>query len=320
MTAFEKTVEALRKAERVAIFCHTRPDPDTLGSGIALREALISSGKEADIYCDTTLMGRLSFLSGYENISTEFRGKYDLHIALDCGDGLRLGELGGVFFRCKNNFNVDHHYLTNDNFAAVNWVENRASAAQMTYDIIKALGAEITDNIASAIMSGIVTDTNAFTNTNTDKAVLTTAAELIGRVDINFINFRLRRNTSYRRIKLLGRALNGIRLYSGGKIAVMTVRERDLEEEGAVFADTDGFADNILDIDGIKAAVCISESSKNTFKIGMRGKDGTDVCSVCRFFGGGGHKVAAGCTICGFYEDVIDRILRAFDIELGFGR
>ena len=100
----------------------------------------------------------------------------------------------------------------------------------------------------------------------------------------------------------------------------MTVRERDLEEEGAVFADTDGFADNILDIDGIKAAVCISESSKKTFKIGMRGKDGTDVCAVCRFFGGGGHKVAAGCTICGFYEDVIDRILRAFDIELGFGR
>ncbi len=320
MSCFEQVTELLKKAENVAIFCHTLPDPDTLGSALALREALMSLNKKASIFCDTVLAGRLKFVSGYETISTEFQGRYDLHIAIDCGDRYRLGTLENTFFRCRNNVNVDHHYLTNDRFAVVNWVENRASAAQMVYDIIKALGVTVTENIAKAIMSGIVTDTNAFTNTNTDKAVLNTAAELIDKVDINFLDFRLRRNSSFVRIKLMGRALHGTKLYCGGKVAVMSIREKDLLEEGAEFSDTDGFTDKILDIEGIKAAVCISEKSPNTFKIGMRGKDGTDVCAVCKSFGGGGHKVAAGCTICGFYEDVLERILRAFELELGYER
>lgn len=316
----EKIVQLMKKAERIALFCHTKPDPDTLGSAIALRSALTAMGKTVDIYDDTKLKGRLAFLDGYENISMSFSGKYDLHVALDCGDGSRLGDMYEAFFRCRNTINIDHHYLTNDNFASVNWVKNCACVAQMSYEIIKMLGVEITDNIASAIMSGIITDTNSFSNTNTDRSVLTVAGELVDKVDINRLNFVLRRNTSYVRFRLMNRALNGAKLYFGGKVAIMSVRESDYVAENAEFADTDGFVDRLLDIEGVKAAVCIAQASVNSYKIGMRGKDGTDVCCVCKAFGGGGHLVAAGCTICGFYEDVLDRLLRAFELELGYER
>jgi len=315
-----KAAEIFLKAENVALFCHTKPDPDTIGSALALRHALVKKGKNVAIFCDTPLKGRLSFVEGYETIRQEFYGKYDLHAALDCGDSLRMGELYEAFFRCKNTVNIDHHHLSNDKFARFNWVENKASVCQMVLEIVHAMGVEVDKTIADAVMSGIVTDTNCFSNTNTDKAVLDAAGELIDKVDINTLNFRLRRNTTYNRVKLMGRALSGAKLYFGGKVVILSVKDADYEATGTVMSDSEGFVDEGLNIEGVKAAVCVVQASHNSFKVSMRGKDNTDVCSVCKSFGGGGHRVAAGCTICGFYEDIVDKLIRAFEIELGFER
>ncbi|MEG1711175.1 MAG: bifunctional oligoribonuclease/PAP phosphatase NrnA [Clostridia bacterium] len=313
-------IKIIEKSESIALFSHTRPDADTIGAALALCYVLKRKGKKTQIFCDTQLEPRLSFLKGNDEIEKEFYGKYDAHIALDCGDAYRLGLLMDSFFKGNITVNIDHHNLTNDKYAQINWVDTRASSSEMVYELIEMMNVDIDVDIAQAVMSGIITDTNSFSNTNTDEKVLATAGKLIKYVNINALNFTLRRNTSYGRMRLMGQAMSRARNYFDGKVILMYVLNQDLIDNNVTLSATEGFVEQALNVDSAKAAVCICQASESGYKVSMRGKDGTDVCAVCQSFGGGGHKVAAGCNVNGFFEDVVDKILKAFADELNYER
>ena len=78
---------------------------------------------------------------------------------------------------------------------------------------------------------------------------------------------------------------------------------------------TEGFIDFPLSIEGVEVAVSIMEAKENSYKISLRSKGKINVNEIASFFGGGGHVLASGCMISGFYEDVKDKLIRAISIN-----
>ncbi|MDD4291216.1 MAG: bifunctional oligoribonuclease/PAP phosphatase NrnA [Clostridia bacterium] len=314
----EEIKNAIDKAMSIAIICHTRPDADAIGASLGLCSALKKYGKRADVFCDEeNIPERLLFLEGGRLIGNELVDDYELWIAIDCGDVYRLGKFWDRFSAHKNTVCVDHHVITNDRYARINYVEDFSSASEMAFEIIKYMNIQPDVDIATDLMAGIITDTNRFGNSNTTSRSFLAAGELMQYgVDINELSFKIIRELSYPRIRLIGVAMERIKLYFGGRVALTYVFLSDYDKYGATSADSEGLADRTLNVEGAEMAVSISQSEANVYKISMRGRRNANVCDVCRVFGGGGHRVAAGCTIKGDYYDVLDKLLKAIGDEL----
>ena len=63
--------------------------------------------------------------------------------------------------------------------------------------------------------------------------------------------------------------------------------------------ETSDISNLLLSIEGIKISALIKQSTKNIWRVSLRAKKGFDLASLCRQFGGGGHKQAAGYTAGG---------------------
>lgn len=315
---FDKCKKILNNANNIALFCHTRPDGDTLGAALALKLALSKKGKTLKIFCDEKVPSKfLNF--GFDNqFNIEFNEKlkdFDLYVAIDCGDIGRLGAFYNKFINNKNTLAIDHH-ITHEDFCQNTYILGYSSTCEIILKLINDFNISLDEKIATALFVGLSTDTGNFKHSNTNENTLLSAKQLISYgVDISEINRKLYNETSYERLKLLGKSLLNMRSYFDGKLCIMYVTKKDFEDCNANITHTEGFTDYAISIDTAQIGICISQNTNNSYKVSMRSKK-LDVSNVCKYFGGGGHKQAAGCVVCGFLEDVIDKIVRVIeDIE-----
>lgn len=303
--------EELKKYKDFALFCHVRPDGDTVGSAVALKLALENLGYVANIFCDDYIPEKFSFIKGSSLIKNEIDREYGCYVAVDCSEIHRLGKFAALFnVNTKNTFNIDHH-VSNTRYAGVNYVNDTSANAENVYALICELNVEITKDVATALLTGLSTDTGNFGHKNTTENTFLVASVLVkAGADINDINYRMFKSQSRERAKLFGMVMSKIRYFEDYKIGVVSVLKKDLELSGAKPDMTEGFIDFLMGVDTVKIAVCLLEVGEKAYKISFRSK-GTDVNAVAGVFGGGGHVLASGCMINGYYEDVIDRLVYA---------
>ena len=301
--------QKLKKEKSVAIFCHIRPDGDCIGSALALARALAAAGAECRVFCDSPVPEKFFFLPGAEEISADFSGKYSAHVAVDCSDPLRMGALAQAFASAPVTYNLDHH-VSNTRYAGFNYVEDAAATALVIYDLYGLLGLAPDRDAATALLTGLSTDTGHFMHQNVDGRVLAAAAALTGAGgDIHDVARRMYKTQSRQRLALYARAIGHMRYFADGRIALEYVSLNDLAETGASPDETEGFIDAALSVEGVEVAVCVMQVRDKSFKISFRSKGKVNVNAVAATFGGGGHILASGCMINGFYEDVVDKLV-----------
>ena len=310
MTLKDVAVE-LKKHASVLIFCHNRPDGDTLGSAFALKHALEQlDGKVVDIVCPQPVPEKYYPLGFIEKtlLPEEVNKKYDCHIAVDCASEMMLGDSYGLYVKNQVTINVDHH-VSNERYAKLNYVEDRAACCEIVYGLINYLGREISDKVANCLLLGIVTDTGNFMHSNVTKETLQIASALVGQgATLKEISYAMFKNQKIERAKLYAHVINGMRFFEDGKIAIISVFKGDFEKFSATQDMTEGFIDFPLSIEGVEVAVSFMETKDKAFKISLRSKGKINVNEVASTFGGGGHVLASGCKIHGEYEEVIDKI------------
>jgi len=315
---FERLRLLVGGAKRAALFCHIRPDTDTLGAALALALALKSDGIDAGVYCDSEINDYYSLMPGVETVSADYEGGADLLIALDCGDSKRLGKFEDGFLKHKNTVNIDHHQ-GNTKFAALNILAHDVSS---TCEIIYGLITDILKikpdaAIAANLYMGIAGDTGNFMHSNTTSGAHTAAAALIKyNFDFSAAGYRLFKETSLRRTKLLARALNSLAMYADNRIAVITITAESLKEAGCGQGDSEGIIDYAINIGGVNIGVCITEAGQNTYKVSLRSRGGPDISRVAEAYGGGGHKQASGCIIQGKIQNIVDDLVRLCEAQL----
>ncbi|MBQ9514449.1 MAG: bifunctional oligoribonuclease/PAP phosphatase NrnA [Clostridia bacterium] len=310
MILISQLAKNLINEESVAIFLHIRPDGDAIGSGIALSLALKLKGVKADVYCDDEIPLRFSYLNAETLIKKEIDKKYSCYLAVDCADLGRLGGFSELFINNKNTYNIDHH-ISNGRYAKYNYVVDNASNCENVFELIKEMNVETDSRVATALITGIITDTGNLKHNNVKAETVARLSELVrygGDLhSVIYYNFSLQ---SQERALLFGQTMSKIKYYYDGRLAMATVFKEDLERTNAKPYETEGFIDFIMGINGVKVGVCIMELEKNKFKASLRGND-TDVNAIANVFGGGGHILAAGCQYKGDYNEFLDKLLYA---------
>lgn len=300
----------LSSANDIALFCHTNPDCDALGSMLALYLALKKKDKSVSVYCDTPVPERLKVLEGAEFITFPEKRVHELAVCLDCSDLDRLGQCMKSFLSAKKQIAIDHH-VSFKRFAPLCLVDSDAGAcAEIVYELLKDMKA-LDECIAKLLFAAIVTDTGCFSQYNCTAKSMEIAVELqkFG-FDAQQIVYQVYKSTSIERFKLKNLALSRAKFYENGKIALIYVSSKDLTDTGACTEDAEGIISSLLDVESVKVAYSLLQASERSYKLSIRTKDGVDAYDIANVFGGGGHKFAAGCRINGYFEDIVEKLVR----------
>jgi nanoRNase/pAp phosphatase (c-di-AMP/oligoRNAs hydrolase) len=172
----------------------------------------------------------------------------------------------------------------------------------------------IDKDAATLIYAGILTDTGMFSYPSTSAETHKIAADLYGYgIDASDIAYNVFKKKSMPAFLLAHKALGKTRFFKDGKIGIVTFFLKDFEETGAVLCDTEGLVNSIQTIDGVFAAMALTEIDSTHFRVSIRTKTPVDASAIAGEFGGGGHTLAAGCRLQGSYEEIIERLVKAAD-------
>lgn len=314
---YSDAIALLEEADTIAVFMHVNPDPDCIGSAIALVTYLKNKGKKAyvftpDIKTVSMIPERVKFLPNVSWLNKCDRKEFDLSVAVDLGETGRIGDLAlPLFYKGEKSLVIDHHETYVD-FADVTIREkNASSASQIIYKIMCEYDrSAINKDVASLLYAGIVTDCGNFTFESTSEETFIIASELLAfGVDFSDISRRLTKFIDYNVYRLKIRVLNETRFFMDNKLAVIVFRKKDFLDTGTKEKDTDGIINEVQNITSVLLAISISECGTDRFKVSFRSKGGVSARACAEAFGGGGHYNASGCRLSGKFEDVFDNLI-----------
>jgi phosphoesterase RecJ-like protein len=312
-TDLERVSAELRARDRFLLTAHEGPDGDALGSLLGMHEILTQLGKDSVMFLaakEFPLPIEYRFLPLEEVFHEPPADMADRTVVfLDCGN---IDRMPVDFLTAGDNdvINIDHHH-DNTRFGDVNLVEVGASCtAEIVYDLAQLLGARITPEIASALYVGLITDTGKFMYENTTGHTHRVAADLMDAgVDVDDIYRRLYEHVPLEKLRLVARALEGIRRYCDNRLAVGYITLADYEATGAGEEMTEGVIDHLRSIEGTKVAAVIRDldgPGRAARKVSLRSSEGdVDVSAIARKNGGGGHKRAAGFSTDMPYDELV---------------
>lgn len=305
-----KLADELKGIKSVALAGHVRPDGDCTGSCLGLYNYMKECFKdiEVDIYLEE-ISEVFHFIKNSEMIDSSFQKdkEYDLFIALDSGDKERLGAAAHYFDRAKKTICIDHH-ISNIGFADINHIlVDASSTSEIVYTLLDE--EKISKAVAEALYTGIVHDTGVFQYSNTSSRTMNIAGKLMEK-GIEFS--KIIEETFYKKTfiqnQILGRALLESVLLLKGKVIFSALRKADMIFYGVTSKDLEGIVSQLRITEGTECAIFIYESGNHEYKVSMRSSDRVDVSKIASYFGGGGHKKAAGCNMSGTIHDVINNL------------
>jgi phosphoesterase RecJ-like protein len=300
----EQIVSDINRTSHVALFTHSHPDGDALGSILGLASILESLGKKVFCLLEEPVSHLYDFLPDQEKLSVSIEDYHEfiaatggdvISIALDCGDADRLGLLKNEVLSQSPFWVIDHHQSHVD-FGTGRWVDSKASSTgEMVYELGLLLDADVCYNAAFNIYVAISTDTGFFRYECTGQRTMEIAGQLLGKgVKPEEIGGHIYDNFSKERLKLMELVLGSLVLLDNNRIAFMSVTRKMLSESGAKLQDVEGFIDLPRSLKTVMVAVLLKESQNGTISVSMRAKGECDVAVVAQQFGGGGHRNAAG--------------------------
>ena len=307
------------QAKTVAIGGHIRPDGDCVGSCMGLYQYLKNNfeGIEVDVYLEDIPECFKEMLPITTEIKHEADEKkeYDLFIALDCADMTRLGFSGVLFEHAKTTFCVDHH-ISNHAFADENYIIAEASStAELVYRLLEK--EKIDTDIAECLYMGIVHDTGVFQYSSTSPETMEIAADLMRKnIRANEIIDKTYYEKTYAQNQILGRALLESTLLFDGKCIVSYITKDTMDLHGVTPKDLEGIVSQLRVTKGVEVAIFLYELGEKEFKVSLRASGDVDVSKVAVTFGGGGHKKAAGLTMKGTVQEILNDLSEQICIQL----
>ena len=313
----EEAAEAIAEAELIALACHVGPDGDALGSMLALAIAASDAGKDvvASFGSPYLLPPSLSFLPNDHLVPPkEFPETPELMVVLDVGSQERLGELGSNASAAGTVLVIDHH-VTNEGFGDITVVDPGAGATgELVYEILRALDWKITPEIALCLHTALVTDTGRFTYANTTPNTLRIAADLVeAGAKPSVVGRHVYEEEPFGYLKAVAIAMERAVLDADRRVVYTHITDDDLETAGIDWGDTENLIDLLRLALESDTAVLAKGHEDGRVKVSLRSRGDTDVGGLAAAMGGGGHRLAAGFTVEGDIETVLERVLEAVE-------
>lgn len=302
----------LRENEEFLILSHEHPDGDTLGCAFALCEILRKMGKKRAFLCSDEVTSDFSYMTE-SFVSDEVKNPFI--VAVDVADLKLLGKIS-TEYENKIDLCIDHH-LSNTFYAKNNFVEDRAAACEIIYELAVLLDVEMDKYIRNCIYTGLSTDTGCFRYQNVTPSVFRVAAQLMEQgIDSKKINKLMFETKSKSSLELENLARKTLEYHFDGKCAIITITQDMYEKSGSNEHECYSITALPRQIEGVLVGAVIKEKKDSSFGISVRTEDGLDASEICKRLGGGGHKGAAGGSFSVSYEEGKKKLLDSIKISL----
>lgn len=307
----DEILKQIQKAEKIVILTHESPDGDAVGSSLAMKLIIEKLEKTADVIIPE--YSRLfNFLPLAEEIMTDSKIKnYDLAISVDCATLKRMAKKE-YFENAKTTIVIDHHG-SNTMYGDLNYV-NPASPAccEVIAGMLKYYEIDITKDIGTCLMTGIITDTGGFRHVGITPETFEFTADLIRLgVDVPDIYKRTLNTKTRANFELSKKVMDRMEILEDGKVTFTYMNKKDEEEVGAEPGDHEGLVEIGRDIEGVEVSIFIRQKeNEEAYKISMRSGNKVNVSDICFLFGGGGHPRAAGALIQGNVDQVKEKLMK----------
>ncbi|HEX8310767.1 MAG TPA: bifunctional oligoribonuclease/PAP phosphatase NrnA, partial [Chthoniobacteraceae bacterium] len=315
----EEIAKVLREKQNFVIMSHVRPDGDALGCTLAMALCLKQLGKDVTVWNEDGMLDKFRFLPESDLVThpSAEPQEFEVAIALDTAVWNRVGSCFGAVKRADLWINIDHH-VTNDHYGDLAHIDATAPATgQILYELFRSQDLPLTYAMADNLFVAISTDTGSFQYPSTTARTYEIGADLIkAGVNVGALSQSMYESYPRRRLELLRALLNVLRFTAEDRVASFTLPLATARAIGALPEDNEGLIDTIRAIEGVVVAAFIEELPDGKVRISLRSKDPKiDVSKICGFFGGGGHKLAAGARLSGPLADAEEKVLSAIANE-----
>lgn len=290
----------LKKEDHFLLTCHVDPDPDCIGSMLALDWAIRSMGKQSLPVSPDPLLPQWQFFPWQDRVRAPQQvdtDDWEILVVVDC-EANRTGPMAVWAKSARLVINIDHH-VTNPKQADVMLLNTDAAAtAELVYDLIGELGLNLTPPVATLLYAALMADTGAFRFSNTNARVLRLAANLVEKgATPDVIAREIYDTRSWAYVQLLRRVLATLELGCNGQAAWATLSALDMAAAGVQKDESEGMIQFPRMIQGVEVAMLFREIGPQEVRVSFRSRAWVDVSRLAQEFGGGGHARAAGCTI-----------------------
>lgn len=323
----------LTRYDRFLLSGHVRPDGDAVGSATALALAIKEMGKEAIICFDGDPSRYTSQLAFVPSLPVEARvedagnyfktGRNFAFIMLDCSEPARTGRCEGAIMAAQASLSIDHHAVMAESADFSYCEPETSSASQVLYGLFKECGIRVTAEMAKALFLGLAYDTGGFRHSNVDEESFRMAAEMraLGVDSSKLMNY-LFFTSKFGEVKSFTAAVSHAKIHPGG-ILISGMTGADFAKIGINAKAADGVVGRLTEIKEARVVCFLREIEPGTIRVNMRSKCDVNVARIAGLFGGGGHVLAAGCTIqepmLNVKNMLLEAIYRQMD-ELGMDR
>ena len=305
---YRECANLLKQHDGFLLVTHKNPDGDTVCSAAALCSALRRAGKSAYLYPNPQIIEKMQPYAAPYYAPDGFEPTYRVAVDVATEELFPRGFTGPV------DLCVDHH-PTNSHYAGEELIRaEKSSCGEIILDLIKSLCGDVTREEATMLYVAVTTDTGCFQYANTSYQTLGAGAELLRLgADGYTVTTSFFRKVSIARMKLEGMIYSNMSFHRDGKVVIAPVTLDMMDRAGATEDDCDDLAGLSGRAEGCDINVTIRELQDGSSKISVRSVPGVSSTAICAAFGGGGHEMAAGCTIPCAPEKAKEMLLAVID-------
>ena len=290
---FKEALKLIKKYDRIIIHRHNYPDGDAIGSQLGLAYLLRENFPDKKIYAVGDAVTRLPWMDGQmDDIPDEY---YDgaLAIILDCGSSGMICDTR--YKRAEKTLRFDHHILC-EKVADLDIVDSTyESASGMVAMFAKENKLKLSVKSATAIYTGMVTDSGRFVFDSTTARTFSLAAFLLSQpIDLNALYYNLYAE-DFSEIIAKADNMHKIKFTKNNVAYIYTAREELPENSDAAPVVSSGMVSLMRDIKDVHVWVNFTEGYDGVHCELRSNK--YNINPVAVKYGGGGHKKASGCTV-----------------------
>lgn len=311
----------IKKAKSILLHCHPHPDPDSVGSVLAMKCALEQLGKKVTIIQGDSEIPKAFVFPGVESIVKKSYGEidpkeFDLFFILDSSTTNMISfKIPVVFPESMKTIVIDHH-VNNEKYGSVNCVDSSYPAtAQILFDLFKEMGIKLNHDIALNLFMGIYTDTGAFKYSGVTPATFAAASELVSLAPDFAKTISVMENSNTKeRLFFVSLALASLKTYFSDRLAVAFVTKKQFDSyklNGEEYSPSE-ISMLLRTVENFDVSICLIESIEGKVRMSSRSKDPVNfnVSKLAVALGGGGHKGAAGATINLAMPEAIEKVVK----------
>lgn len=310
-------LDKIKQYNTIIIVRHIRPDGDCIGSSLGLRNILRLSFPNKKIYSvGDDKASYLSFMGNEDILSDNDSSVIDIYknaliIALDTADRTRISNK--LYTNAKEIIKIDHHVET-DPYGTINYVKDDVSAtAQLIANFYETFSNELKMDIigATALYTGLITDTGRFRYKEVDSSTLEVAANLL-KFNVNtqdiYANLYVDSKES---LKLKGLVINKFKTTKNG-VSYMFLTKRMQKKYKVTLEEA---SNQVNCLDGIKGSLIwiLFVQTDESIRVRLRSRY-IDIIDIAKKFNGGGHVNACGATV--YSKNEIKQLVKKADEKL----